>query len=269
MHRRLGGGESRVAGEDTPHAPRAFAEPRALGQLWCAGSGTAKVASRARIRPNCSASVRRPPSLRSTPGQRSLGSTLVRRLGGGESRVAGEDTPQLLRERSPNLEPWVNAGAEVFGVNSGAPARGRRKSRRGRGYAPCSASVRRPPCLRVTPGQRSLGSTQLRRLGGGKSRVAGEDTPNCSASVRRPPSLRSTLGQRSLGSTQLHRDHQCESSSVEPSEHRSSDRRHRTGATGIWAEAVRIVGSDRDRRPSIAATSWRNSRSSTRPESTP
>ena len=97
MHRRLGCGESRVAGEDTPHAPRAFAEPRALGQLWCAGSGTAKVASRARIRPNCSASVRRPPSLRSTPGQRSLGSTLVRRLGGGKSRVAGEDTPRAPR----------------------------------------------------------------------------------------------------------------------------------------------------------------------------
>jgi hypothetical protein len=29
----------------------------------------------------------------------------------------------------------------------------------------------------------------LHRLGGGKSRVAGEDTPPCSASVRRPPSL--------------------------------------------------------------------------------
>jgi hypothetical protein len=35
----------------------------------------------------------------------------------------------------------------------------------------------------------SLGSTLLRRLGDGKSRVAGEDTPPCSASVCRPPSL--------------------------------------------------------------------------------
>ena len=41
----------------------------------------------------------------------------------------------MLRERSPTPEPPVNAGAEVFEVNSAAPARGRRKSRRGRGYA--------------------------------------------------------------------------------------------------------------------------------------
>jgi hypothetical protein len=31
-----------------------------------------------------------------------------------------------------------------------------------------------------------------RRLEGGKSGVAGEDTPRCSASVRRPPSLPQT-----------------------------------------------------------------------------
>jgi hypothetical protein len=36
---RLGDGKSRVAGEDTPHAPRAFADPRAFGQTWRAGSG--------------------------------------------------------------------------------------------------------------------------------------------------------------------------------------------------------------------------------------
>jgi len=37
-----------------------------------------------------------------------LGSTQLRRLGDGESRVAGEDTPQLLRERSPTPEPSLH-----------------------------------------------------------------------------------------------------------------------------------------------------------------
>ena len=122
-------------------------------QLSCTGSGAAKVASRARIRPNCSASVRRPPRL----------------------------------------------------FNSGAPARGRRKSRRGRGYALVLRERLPTPEPPGIAGVWSLGSTQLRRLGGGESRVAGEDTPSCSASVRRPPTLRSTPGQRSLGSTQLRR----------------------------------------------------------------
>ena len=69
---RLGDGKSRVAGEDTPHAPRAFADHRAFGQ-------------------------RR--------GRWSLGSTQLHRLGGGESRVAGEDTPSCSASvrRPPSL----------------------------------------------------------------------------------------------------------------------------------------------------------------------
>ena len=101
-----------------PIAPRAFADPRAsvgvlgagAGQLSCTGSGTAKVASRARIRLNCSASVRRSPSLRRGFGG-GFGSTQLHRLGDGKSGVAGEDTPELLRQRSPTPEPgcfcWV------------------------------------------------------------------------------------------------------------------------------------------------------------------
>ena len=61
-----------------------------------AGSGTAKVASRARIRPMLRerSPTTEPPS---TMGQRFLGSTQLRRLGDGKSRVAGEDTPHALR----------------------------------------------------------------------------------------------------------------------------------------------------------------------------
>ena len=72
--------------------PRAFADPRASHPLSCTGPGTAKVASRARIRPDCSASVRRSPGVTSTQ---------LQRPGDGKSRVAGEDTPRSLRERSP------------------------------------------------------------------------------------------------------------------------------------------------------------------------
>ena len=45
MHR-LGDGKSRVAGEDTPHAPRAFADPRACAstQLHRPGDGKSRVA---------------------------------------------------------------------------------------------------------------------------------------------------------------------------------------------------------------------------------
>ena len=65
------------------------------------------------------------------------------------------------------------------------------------------SAIRRPPSLWVTMGQRSLGSTQLHRLGGGKSRVAGEDTPSCSASVRRSPSLPFTAASLSLHRSRL------------------------------------------------------------------
>ena len=34
-------------------------------------------------------------------------STLLHRLGDGKRRVAGEDTPRLLRERSPIPEPQI------------------------------------------------------------------------------------------------------------------------------------------------------------------
>jgi len=95
---RLGGGKSRVAGEDTPHAPRAFADPRAYSV---------------------------------NAGAWSLGSTQLHRLGSGKSRVAGEDTPHAPRAFADPRASSVNAGAW------------------------------------------SLGSTQLHRLGGGKSRVAG------------------------------------------------------------------------------------------------
>ena len=67
---------------------------------------------------------------------RAHSSSVVHRLGGGKSRVAGEDTPSCSASvcRPPSLRSTL--GQMVFGVNSCAPARGRQKSRRGRGYAP-------------------------------------------------------------------------------------------------------------------------------------
>jgi hypothetical protein len=72
-----------------PIAPRAFADPRAFGQrrgrgLWgqlsCAGSGAAKVASRARIRPIAPRAFADPQAFGQRRGRWSLGSTQLRRL---------------------------------------------------------------------------------------------------------------------------------------------------------------------------------------------
>jgi hypothetical protein len=71
-------------------------------------------------------------------GHWSLGSTQQHRLGGGKSRVAGEDTPQLLRERSPTPEPPVTRGAParlVASVSSVAESRLDRSMQR------CQAAV--------------------------------------------------------------------------------------------------------------------------------
>ena len=163
---RLGDGKSRVAGEDTPHAPRAFADHRAsvndgadglLGstQLHRLGGGESRVAGE--DTPSCSASVRRPPSLRQRWGRGFWGQLSC--AGSGTAKVASRARIRpMLCERSPTPEPSGNAGADGL-----------------------------------------LGSTQLHRLGGGESRVAGEDTPPCSASVGRPPSLPCTDAFRRFG----------------------------------------------------------------------
>ena len=83
----------------------------------------------------------------------------------------------MLRERSPTPEPSGNAGAEVFGIDSAAPARGRQKSRRGRGYA-LVLRERSPTPEPSINAVAWFGSTGVHRPGGGKSRVAGEDTPH-------------------------------------------------------------------------------------------
>ena len=49
-------------------------------------------------------------------GSRPLSGCVGHRLGGGKSRVAGEDTPELLRERSPTPEPPVKQSCTGSGA---------------------------------------------------------------------------------------------------------------------------------------------------------
>jgi len=132
-----------------------------IGVQWSTGSGAAKVASRARIRPTLRERSPTPkPQVHSAPPAR-----------GRQKSRRGRGYAPMLRERSPTPKPQVHSAAPARGrqksrrgrgyapmlrersptpepqVHSAAPARGRQKSRRGRGYAPCSVSVRRPPSL--------------------------------------------------------------------------------------------------------------------------
>ncbi len=160
---RLGDGKSRVAGEDAPHCSasvrrsprlrRGFGSEFGSTQLHRLGDGKSRVAGE--DTPHCSSSVRRPPRLRRGFGSE-FGSTQLHRLGDGKSRVAGEDTPPLLRERSPIPEPPVTRGALDCGVKSAAPARGRQKWRRGRGYAPDAPPAFADPLASFSPRSHSL-----------------------------------------------------------------------------------------------------------------
>ncbi len=100
--------------------------PARQGQLSGAGSGTAKVAFRAKIRPNCSASVRRRPSLPlSKPLERGSRSPHAPLTSGGEFDLEnaaplgepplGRDfASHLLHERPDEKQPEPGAGRAPF-----------------------------------------------------------------------------------------------------------------------------------------------------------
>ena len=113
------------------------------------------------------------------------GSTQLHRLRDGKSRVAGEDTPPLLRERSPIPEPPAGFWERVR-VDAAAPAQGRQKSRRGRGYAPIAPRAFADP--RASVGVLGAGAGQRGCTGSGTAKE-----------VRRPPRLPCTDAFRCFG----------------------------------------------------------------------